>query len=97
MDNETPKPMRRAHRNIFHKVGRQLEKFEQSLVASSPSASRGSVVSLNQLPDGYYRKGSEDNEEDGDTISLQYLPDHNSRNPTATPRQKHGSFYSIRN
>jgi hypothetical protein len=54
MDDEAPKPMKKVHRNIFRKVGRKLEKFEQSLgVLSSNSSHNGEqddTMSLQYLP-----------------------------------------------
>jgi hypothetical protein len=85
MDDEAPKPMKKVHRNIFRKVGRKLEKFEQSLGVLSSNSSH-SFGSSNDVSSNYDRTNSENNGEQDDTMSLQYLP--NSDSPKAILRHK---------
>jgi hypothetical protein len=94
MDNETPRPMKKVHRNIFHKVGKKLGKLEQNIgISSSPSLSDDSRSSFNNTPTNYRHSHSENNEEQDDSISLQYFPNLHSESPKAILRHKHGLFF----
>ena len=94
MANETPKPMKKVHRNLLHKVGRKLEKFEQNLGLSTPTSSRAfDSSSSSDLSTNYRRSYSEHNDEDQeDSTSLQYRSHSHSGSPQAILRHKHGEF-----
>ncbi|CAF3573701.1 unnamed protein product [Adineta steineri] len=85
MEGETPKPMKKLHRNIFHKVGKKLEKFEQSLSVSSSHLHHG-AGSSSDLSSNYHHTISENSEEQDDNISLQYTPQSHSDSPKAVLR-----------
>ena len=74
--------MRKVRRNLFHKVGRKLEKFEQSLTMPNQ---RGSVVSLDDFAESDNRQYSEQE----DSVSLQYIAQRDSDTPKAVFRQNH--------
>ena len=86
MDNQTPKPMRKVRRNLFEKVGRKLEKFEQSL--NVPNR-RASVMSL----DDYAESDPHQQSEQEDTVSLQYIAQRDSDTPKAVFRQNHDARF----
>ncbi|CAF0831405.1 unnamed protein product [Rotaria sordida] len=73
MANETPRPMKKFNRNIFHKVGKKLEKLEQSLVVT-PNLSSRSQLSLNDLSSNYPSQDSEHNEGRDDNVSILSVP-----------------------
>lgn len=89
MDEQPAKPMKKAHRNLFHKMGKGLEKLEQKLGVPSPN-----------LPHGYASTGdlsaisrqSEYDEEDDeqDAVSLQYHANDPASTPRAVLRHKRG-------
>ena len=79
MDNQTPKPMKRGHRNLLHKVGKKLEKFEQSLGLQSPNLSHG-FASASDLSVHSHRSDTNDADDRSDTYSVQY------ENSDASPR-----------
>lgn len=89
MDNQAPKPMKKVNRNIFHKVGRRLEKFEQSLVIPSPNLSHGfassSDISTNSYPDTPESKGDQ-----YDSRSLQNFSYTHTDSPKSIHHHRHG-------
>jgi len=97
MDNETPKPMKKVHRGLLHKVGKQLEKFEQNLVTSSPSFStRSQSISSNDTFTSYQHSNSENSQKQDDNISLQHFSPTHSDSPKAILRDKHGILYFLK-
>jgi hypothetical protein len=90
MDSEAPKPMKKARRNILHKVGRKLEKFEQSFGIQTPTLSHGSGSSLSDLSSNRNYRDSQNNDEEEDTVSLQYNP--HSESPKAVLSHTHSIF-----
>jgi len=89
MDSSTPKPMKKVHRNIFRRVGKKLE---ENLGVSSSSLS-DSFGSSSEMSTSYHNHSSENNQEQDDTISLQYFHRTNSDSPKAVLRNKHGIDY----
>ena len=87
MDDELPKPMKKTHRNLLHKMGKKLEKFEQKLGVPSPNLSHG-YVSTSDLSSRSQR--SEYDDEEHDTVSLQYHAHGHSDSPKAVRRHKPG-------
>lgn len=81
MDNEAPTPMRRAPRNILQRVGRRLEKFEESFGIQNPNTSHRSQTSFDDDYPSHHRQQSEDYDEQEDTVSLHSLHHPHSDSP----------------
>ncbi|CAF0784213.1 unnamed protein product [Adineta ricciae] len=91
MDNQAPKPMKKGHRNLLHKVGKKLEKFEQSLGLQSPNLSHG-FASASDLSVHSHRSDVNDADDQSDTYSVQY--EHSDASPRAVLHHKHTSSIS---
>lgn len=84
MSNQTPKPMKKVHRNIFHKVGKKLE---QTLVVPSSNLSR-QFDSTSDLSTHSYRHEDQD-----DSLSLQYFPQTQTDSPRIESHPKTGIIH----
>jgi hypothetical protein len=91
MDSETPKPMKKAPRNILGKVGRRLEKFEKNLGLQTPTVFYSHDPSLNDLSSHSHHRDSQISEDQEDTASLQ------SDSPKIIVRHQHGIVYYYKN
>ena len=91
MDNQPPKPMKKGHRNLLHKVGKKLEKFEQSLGLPSPSLSHG-FASASELSVHSHQSDVNDGDDQSDTYSVQY--ERSDSSPRAVFHHKHTSSIS---
>ena len=81
MNSPSPKTAKKSSQNFLRKVG---QKVEQTF--------HGSLSSLNDLPDSYYRRDLGDHDsEDQHTVSLQNLPEFNPDSPRLKLKKKHGS------
>ncbi|CAF4583501.1 unnamed protein product [Rotaria sp. Silwood1] len=91
MASETPKPMKKAHRNIFDKLAGKLEK---SLVVNpSSNSSYGSQLSLNSLSSSRHaRKASYNNDQDDMSIKSVSFPD--TKPPPAMSHHQHSNQMS---
>ena len=84
MEDRPPKPMKKANRNIFKKVGKKLGDFDKRLGLSSPNLAHGSVQSLNTLSDSYY----EDEPHRDDTVSLHSMSQQEQESPQEVRRHR---------
>ncbi|CAF2552995.1 unnamed protein product [Rotaria sp. Silwood2] len=91
MANETPRPMKKVHSNIFRKVGKQLEKLEQSFVNASPSLSGHSQSQLNDVSSSDHLTHPKYSEEQDDNVSIQSLPHPRSKPPQAMLHHQHSN------
>lgn len=85
MNNLSPKTLKKSQ-NLLRKVG---EKVEKTFNLTNSKVFHGSLSSLSDLPDSYYHR---ELGEQGETVSLQNLPEYNSDSPKLKLKQKHGNF-----
>lgn len=85
MNQETPKPMRRARRDIFHRVGKSLEKLEQSFSQSSLHQSHDSLSSFNGSS-----RHDHSNPFEEDDVSFQSSHASSIESPTVTVNHRRG-------
>jgi len=85
MNNLSPKTLKKSQ-NLLRKVG---EKVEKTFNLTNSKVFHGSLSSLSDLPSSYYHR---ELGEQGETVSLQNLPEYNSDSPKLKLKQKHGNF-----
>ena len=86
MNNLSPKALKKSQ-NLLRKVG---QKVEQTFNLANSKVFHGSLSSLTDLPDSFYRRELGDqNFDQEDSVSLQNLPEYS---PQRKLRKKHGKF-----
>lgn len=85
MTEETPRPMRRVRRDLFHRVGKSLKFLEQDFSQSSFHRSRDSLSSF----DGS-SPHAHSNTYDDDQISFEYSQTSETESPRIITQHRHG-------
>ena len=86
MNKETPQPMRRVRRDIFHRMGKSLGMFDQELSQSSFNQSQDSLSSFN----GSSRHDHPSNPFEDDQVSFHSSQASSIESPAATVHRRHG-------
>lgn len=89
MTEETPRPMRKVRRDLFHRVGKSLKFFDQDSSQFNLHRSRDSLSSFNGSSPHGHSNPFED-EQDDDQISVQYSHTSGTESPRTNLQHRHG-------